>query len=173
MAFKAKYESIDRDSTIIIIPAVMNLVEKSSQWFSIPISERRQIVLDFISYPILADYEVLDLNTGERFISPEGMLKKTNDSPKKHFIGPITHNIWYYETIQVPLVNYLRKEKTQHVFWVPNLGIGEDYGRFWIIKDDMLYVLVLDTIQGTFYPIGAIEFLNNVGDDYFKLVGDN
>ena len=175
-AFDAKYSYNDIDSTMIFIPAIMNLIEKSAIWESIPLSERRKRVLDFISYPILAYSEMIDLITGERYIYPEGMIYKDNGLPTQpnHFCGPTPHDTWYYNDIQVPLYVYLRRNRPEYVFTIPNLGVSEYYcGYFWIIKDDLLYALVFDTNLCSFYPIEVHVFLNHIAeDDYFKTLSD-
>lgn len=169
-AYSVKKELVYQDTSLVYIPAVMNLVENDTSWNYFVLSKNKEMLWNYLTPALLADYKAIDLNTGDYYVFPMGLLNYHGEANVK-IAGPITRTIWYYDGIVMPLITFLRNNRPQYVFWIMNMHSDIYY---WIIKDDKLYALLFDKENHSFYEYDAELFLSDAELDpngwplYFK-----
>ena len=156
-AYTVKKELVYQDTSLVYIPAVMNLVENNTSWNFFVLSNKNNKIWNYLTPAILADYEAIDLNTGDYYLFPMGLLHYHGETNVK-MVGPVARTIWYYDGIVMPLMTFLRNNRPQYVFWIMNMYSDINY---WIIKDDKLYALMFDRESQSFYQFDAELFLND------------
>lgn len=168
-AYAAKSD-VYTDTSLVYIPALVNLERNINSWGKLSISQRRQLLLRFINEPIIANDMAVNVNKDEWYTFPMGTLYYKGKY-EEHIVGPMNNVAWFYKLVQSPLVEYLRNTSVEFVFTIDAL-LPEDkiQGLFWTIQDGCVYVLLYDKGQGVLYPVEARTFLTDIAkDEYFKL----
>ena len=159
------------DTSLVLIPVLENLYEQEELWDSITVFERRDRFFDYLTPPVFAYDEAVCLETLDYYRFPEGLLfykqdkKGERDRRGSRLVGPLNKHGWYYEDIILPLIDYLKAEPVEYIFWVLNLAplyhLNHEHFYF-TIEENRLNVIILDAENRRFQKQDAIVFFNDI-----------
>lgn len=165
--FKKEYDSklteLSLAGVMVYVPSVMNIVEDYHSWMNLSLSERKDSLWYILHKPILANDFAIDIQTGEYYLFPEGWLYHNKDSLALNHFVKVTLAGSHEEDV---LKEYIQENTVEYIFSVVNLGDGGINGKYWMIENDQLYILVYDNIADQLYPVNALSFLTENNDCY-------
>lgn len=166
IAFKARGDTYN-DTTLVYVPAVMNLGQSNNTWFHLTASQRRSHLWDCLTPPILADDMALNILSEERYSYPSGMISHNGQYEPSVIVGPIHYFNWYYYEVQIPLIHYLRECKPDYLFSIVNLGCPCRVPIYAAIQGKQMSFVLYNEQKCEFYSVDADNFIQSVEEAFF------
>ena len=151
------------DASLLYMPKIMNLLERSSVSFDkMPIAQRKENLFVFLSNPILANNYAFDIKGCRLFYDTTGLLvyKRYKGKRKMVDFSDLKEN----HVPEWAMLNYLAENPFDYIFTIENIGWKE---LFWAIKNEEIFALLYDEKNNSFQVFDVESFLKDGAHDIF------